>query len=91
MSGTGGAGSSINSVANFVAIIANLFVVVAVGVSLISLTLSFIKFVTSTGDPKAVEKAKSGVLWGILGLLISLLAFTIKDILVRSVGITGIK
>lgn len=91
MNGTGGAGSNISSVANFVVIIANLFIIIAVGVSLISLALSFIKFITSIGDPKAVEKAQSGVLWGILGLIISLMAFTIKNILVRSAGITGIK
>ena len=90
MNGTGGAGAGISSVAGFVTILANLFIIIAAGVSLVSLGLSFIQYITSTGDVKAVEKAQRGVLWALLGLVISILAFTIKNIIVSSAGITGL-
>jgi hypothetical protein len=80
MGGTGGAGSSISTVAGFVTILANIFIIIAVGVSLISIAIAFIQFITSTGD-----------MWGAFGLAVSLLAFTLKNILVASAGITGLK
>jgi hypothetical protein len=91
MGGTGGAGSSISTVAGFVTILANIFIIIAVGVSLISIAIAFIQFITSTGDIKLVEKAQRGVMWGAFGLAVSLLAFTLKNILVASAGITGLK
>lgn len=91
MGGTAGAGSNISSVAGFVTILANLFIIIAAGVSFISLTLSLIQYITSTGDVKAVEKAQRGVLWGLIGLVVSILAFTIKNVIVSSAGITGLQ
>jgi len=86
-----GAGGSIKSVAGFTVLLANLFVIIAAGVSVISMAFSFIQIITSAGDPKAAQKAQTGVLWGGIGLIVSILAFVIKDVIVSVAGVKGIK
>lgn len=83
--------SALSSVESFVTLLANVFIVVAFGLSIASIAFSFVQFITSTGDPKMVEKAQRGALWGVIGVILSILAYTLKNILVSSAGITGLK
>ena len=83
----GNRAGAFGSVGSFVMVLANVFVVIALGLSFISIALSFIQFVTSAGDPKMVEKAERGILWGGIGFVLSLLAFTLKNLLLRMAGL----
>lgn len=60
--------------------------VIAFGVSFVMLAYAFIQFITSTGDPKRMEKPKSAITWSILGLILATLLQGIKDILLRTLG-----
>jgi hypothetical protein len=83
----GNRAGAFTSVGNFVMAIANIFIVVALGLSFISIALSFVQFVTSAGDPKMVERAERGILWGGIGFVLSLIAFSLKNILVKMAGL----
>lgn len=60
--------------------------IIAFGVSFVMLAYSFIMFITSTGDPKAIEKPKSAVVWSIIGLVLATLLRSIKVILLKTLG-----
>jgi len=83
----GNKAGAFSSVMSLVHALANIFIVVALGLSFISIAFSFIQFITSTGDPKMVEKAERGLLWGGIGFILSLLAFSLLNILRNMAGI----
>ena len=58
---------------------------IAGGVALIVLMLAGLKYVTSQGDPSAVAKAKNTIIYALIGLMVSALAFTIVAFVVRKV------
>lgn len=60
--------------------------VIAFGVSFVMLAYSFILFITSSGDPKRIEKPKSAVTWSIIGLILATLLQGIKAILLDTLG-----
>lgn len=45
---------------------------IAGGIAVIMITLAAFKYVISMGDPQATAKAKNGIMYSVLGLLISL-------------------
>lgn len=59
---------------------------IAFGVSFVMLAYSFILFITSTGDPKRVEKPKSAITWSVLGLILAALLQGIKVIMLKTIG-----
>ena len=79
--------SRLGSVGNTAQLVANVFIIVAVGMSLSSIAYSFIQFATSTGDEDAVDKAKTTLTWGVLGMLMAVLAYTLKNLLLRTTGL----
>lgn len=58
---------------------------IAGGVALIVFMLAGLKYITSRGDPAAVAKAKNTILYAIIGLIVSVFAFTIVTFVVRTV------
>lgn len=60
--------------------------IIAFGASFVMLAYSFILFITSTGDPKAIEKPQSAVVWSIIGLVLATLLRGIKVILLNTLG-----
>lgn len=46
-------------------------------VAVISIILSAFMYVTSNGDSGQVKKAKDGILYSVIGLIITLIAFTV--------------
>lgn len=60
--------------------------IIAFGVSFVMLAYSFILFITSTGDPKRVEKPKSAITWSVLGLILAALLQGIKVIVLKALG-----
>jgi len=71
--------------------IANVFILIALGLSVISIAYSFVQFVVSTGDEKLLAKAQTSLLWGAIGFIIAALAFVLKNVLLRTVGVTFVQ
>lgn len=47
------------------------------GIALVIVTLAGLKYVLSSGDPQSINKAKDTILYALIGLIISILAFSI--------------
>ncbi|OGC68202.1 hypothetical protein A2415_02810 [candidate division WWE3 bacterium RIFOXYC1_FULL_39_7] len=79
----------IDDIYSLAAFIVNIFIGAAFGISLIGLAYAFIQFMMTHGDPKAVEKARNAAFWSILGIILSLLAVAIKNVVFRGFGSTA--
>jgi len=70
--------------------IVNIIVVLAFAISTLTLAFSFFGFVTSGGDPKAVEKYGKALTWSVIGIVLSGAVFGLKNILLGWLGIENI-
>lgn len=59
-----------------------LFVIGAVAV--IMIIVAGFKYVTSNGNPQAVESAKSTILYSVIGIVVAILAYAIVRFIVRA-------
>ena len=80
-------GGQYTEVQSFVGLVANTFVVIAIGISIAMLAFGFLQMATSSGDPKNTERAQRTLLWGAVGMLISLLAYVLKIVLLNAASI----
>lgn len=53
-------------------------------VAVVVIVLSGVQYTTSAGDPGKVKKAKDSILYGIIGLVIAILAFSIVNFVLSS-------
>lgn len=60
-----------------VQVIANTLLYILGAVAVVVIILGGISYVTSTGDPAAITKAKSSITYAVIGLVIALLAYAI--------------
>jgi hypothetical protein len=54
-------------------------------VSVIMIVIGAIKYITSGGDPKGTQGAKNTILYAIIGLVVSILAFAITNFVLGGV------
>lgn len=59
---------------------------VFVGVTIIAFLYAGILFLTASGDPQKIDKAKKAVIWGIAGVAVAFLAYTIINIVGYMLG-----
>lgn len=62
---------------------------IVVGIALIMIIYGGFKYVTSQGDPKATESAKSQIMFAGIGMLIVMTAFVIMKLFVGATGGTA--
>lgn len=55
------------------------------GIALVIVTLAGMKYVLSSGDPQSINKAKDTILYALVGLVISILAFSIVAFTIGSI------
>ena len=55
-------------------------------VAVVVIILGGVQYVTSSGDPGKVKKAKDTIMYGIIGLLVALLAYAIVNFVLSSVS-----
>ena len=67
--------------------VANLLIILAFGVSFVMLAYALIQFSTSTGDPKRMEKPQNALVWSVIGMVVSLALFGIKNLILRLLGL----
>ena len=76
------AGGLLGKILRFVSILSGLVIVAAVGM----ITYAGFKYITSQGEPKAVESAKQQLWYSGVGLFIVLTAFTILKLFMNASG-----
>ena len=86
VAGGAGTASHLTDVPAVAVVIANFFLIVGMGLSLVSIALSFIQFASSSGDPERIEKAQQGLLWAAIGFVLAILAWTVKSVIIRAFG-----
>lgn len=59
-----------------------------VAVSILMFLVSGILFLTSRGDPAKVKTAKASFVWGLIGVAVAILAFSIPYIIATVLGLT---
>jgi hypothetical protein len=82
------AGSSVNSLEAFFAVVLNIMLAIGVGITLIGLIAAGIMFITSKGDPKAVDGAKHALTYAVDGIVLLFSAYTIRAIFMGMLGVS---
>ncbi|OGZ66984.1 MAG: hypothetical protein A3D35_01815 [Candidatus Staskawiczbacteria bacterium RIFCSPHIGHO2_02_FULL_34_9] len=59
---------------------------VAVAFFIVMFIMAAFKFATAQGDPTAIASARSFLIWGIVGVIVALLAFSIPFIVRNTLG-----
>ena len=77
-----------DDISSVLPVMVNLIVIIAFGVSFITFAYSFIQFVTSSGDPKKLEKPRSALVWSLAGMLLSGMLFALRRVLLQLLGIS---
>ncbi|NMB91719.1 hypothetical protein GYA37_02640 [candidate division WWE3 bacterium] len=84
------AASRFGNAQSMVILAANVAIIIAVGITVVTLAFAFVQFAMSRGDEKLLKKAQSSATWSVIGLVVVLIAFALKDILVKLIGANGI-
>ena len=70
--------ATVNKIANVIVSVLGILAVVVI-------VLGGVQYVTSSGDPGKVKKAKDTILYGIIGLMVALLAYGIVNFILSSI------
>jgi hypothetical protein len=81
--------SNTNDLMTTVNTIINVIIGVIGFVAVVVIILGGVQYTTSAGDPGKVKKAKDTILYGIVGLVIALLAFAIVNFVLSSITKTA--
>jgi uncharacterized membrane protein len=68
--------------------VVNFFLAVGSSLFLVGLSVSLVQFITSAGDPKAIDKAKNAITWTVVAGIVTILSIAIKVALLHSAGVT---
>lgn len=74
--------SLMNTVLNLINVALSVLGLVAVAV----IILGAVQFMTASGDPGKVKKAKDTILYGVIGLVVAILAYSIVNFIIASVS-----
>lgn len=58
----------------------------AAAIALLIIVIAGFRYVVAAGDPNSVSQAKKAILYAVIGLLVSLAAFSIVTFVLRSIG-----
>jgi len=72
---------SINSLDQLITAIKGPIWVVFGLIALVAFVIAGVLFLTAAGDPEKVAKARTAFLWGIVGIIVGILAFSIVTII----------
>ncbi|OGZ85049.1 MAG: hypothetical protein A2401_03000 [Candidatus Staskawiczbacteria bacterium RIFOXYC1_FULL_38_18] len=79
----GGAGSSISSIGLG---IANAAWIVFTIIAVVAFVIAGIIFLTAFGETDKISKAKSAFIWGVVGVIVAILAFGITNLIKTAIG-----
>ena len=78
--------NAISSISSLIQYIENLMWVVFGGIAVICFVVAGILFLTSGGQAEKVQTARSAFLWGIAGVIVGIIAYSIVAIIYSAVG-----
>jgi hypothetical protein len=52
-----------------------------VGLTVVMIVYAGIMFITASGDPERLTKAKAAVIWAVVGLVVAILAYSVPAII----------
>ena len=55
-------------------------------IAVIVIVISGVRYIVSQGNPEAVKKAKSGILYASIGLIVTIAAFAITTLILKALG-----
>lgn len=82
---TGGSNLNKNNLMNTLQTIINVIVGVIGFIAVVMIVMGGISFVTSQGDTSKVAKARNTILYGVVGLIVAMLAFAIVNFVLSNV------
>ncbi|HET7302182.1 MAG TPA: pilin [Candidatus Saccharimonadales bacterium] len=77
-------GSRNNATAGTIQTIFNIVLGIAGAIAMLIIVIAGLQYILSQGNPQAVGKAKNAIIYGLVGLVITMLAFVIVGYVVRS-------
>jgi FtsH-binding integral membrane protein len=78
--------AAVNSIQSLSIAIANVVWVVFTVVALVAFVVAGIMFLTSGGDPSKLTLARSAFFWGLAGVVVGIVAFSIINITCNALG-----
>jgi hypothetical protein len=66
----------------------NFFLAISSGLFLVSLAVTMVQFILSSGDPKAIDKAQKALTWTVISGIVILLSVAIKVVLLNAANVT---
>jgi len=66
--------------------IANAVWIIFTAIAVIMFVVAGIMFLTAQGEPEKIQKARSSLIWGVAGIVVAVIAFTIITLVVRVVN-----
>lgn len=85
---SGAAGSDTDLMSLVTNILNAVFLVIGV-IAVVVIIIGGVNYTTSQGDPSKVKKAKDTILYGIIGLIVSLLAYAIVNFVLTNIAGSG--
>jgi hypothetical protein len=76
------------SATDLISMLANIVIGVGFSLGFIGLTMSLISLTTSHGNPDASRKAMNGIVWSVIAIVVTILAFAIKYIVLNLAGVS---
>ncbi len=70
----------------WIGLFTNVLLFLAGAIAVIAIIYGGIRYVTSTGDAARVKQAKDTILYGVIGLVIAILAFAIVQFVIQNLG-----
>ncbi len=80
--------AAVDSIQSLSIAIANVMWVVFVGITVICFVIAGILFLTAFGDQAKITQARSAFLWGVVGVIVAIVAFSIIKLTCKVLGAT---
>lgn len=84
----GAAGSDTDLMSLVTNILNAVFLIIGI-IAVVVIIIGGVNYTTSQGDPSKVKKAKDTILYGIIGLIVSLLAYAIVNFVLTNIAGSG--
>lgn len=75
-----------NDFVNFIQIVVNTMMYVLGAVAVVTIIIAAVRYVTSQGDPKAVQIAKDTMLYAVIGLVVAIVSYAIVNYVANAIG-----
>jgi len=79
--------TQIGNISTLVGFILNIFIGLGIAVILVCTSFAFVGYITSSGDPKQLEKNNNYLIFSLIGLVIVILSWTVRSAILFTLGV----